>query len=148
MANDIYGRTVEFGNSFASDKVTITFSGFGAGLLAQNVGLNYSQQVNRIWELGSRKTYFVGGRTAGTLQIATIAGPSGTARAFVQKFGNVCNANSNTMTVDYGSGWCTGGVSGKYVVQNAVIQGISVQVSVNDMLLNESVQGIFNALTT
>ena len=144
---DIYNRTVEYGDAFAADKMVITFANFGAGLLVQGLQLTYAQQLTRIWELGSKKTYFVGGRTAGTLSVSQLAAPTDLATAFLQQYGDVCNAQSNVLKVAYAGGWCRGSANGGYTLNNVVLNNLAMQVDVTTMLLSENLSGLFNALT-
>ncbi len=149
MAQDIYGRTVEFGGAFASDRVTISFSGVAAGLLAQSVSTDYAQNINRIWELGSKKTYFVGGRTSGNFSMSSLSGPGGLSTTFIKRYGDLCQMANNNITLSYGGGWCAGGsgTSSQYVLNQLVVQQIQAQVQASEMMLNEAVSGMFNFLS-
>ena len=143
---DIYNRTVEFGDSFAADRMTVTFANFGPGLLVQNVNAGYSQQMSRVWELGSKMTYYIVGRTAGTLSIGELAGPAGTTDAFLKIYGDVCNAASNTIGLSYKGGWCKGVSRGGYTLNNVVISQMSMRVTVENMLISQDLVGMFNWL--
>ena len=140
---DIFNRTVSFGNAFKSEDVNISFSGISVGMLVQNLNVGYQQQINRLWELGSQKQYYIAGRSGGNFAIAKLAGPSGGTQQFVSTYGNVCNAPSNTIQFNYGGGWCTGGTSGGLKLHHAVIQNVGFVVSSNDMIVNENVSGIY-----
>lgn len=142
---DVYNRTVEFGGAFASDKVQISFSGLSAGLLAQAVNATYAQNVNRIWELGSVKTYFIGGRTSGNFSISALYGPAGSTMAFLKKFGDLCSMQSNTLQFNYAGGWCQGGGSGvNYALNQVLVQQVQTSVQASDVMLNEQLSGMFN----
>ena len=115
---DIYNRTVEFGGAFASDKVTISFTGVSAGLLCQTVQFMYAQMVNRVWELGSSKTYFIGGRTSGNFTVGSLYGPSGATKDFLNTYADLCSVDGNSMHFSYGSGWCAGGAGAGAAAQD------------------------------
>jgi hypothetical protein len=46
--------------------------------VVQNVGLSHNRNFSRFWELGSERSYFIGGRTTGQLQLSRVMyhGPS------------------------------------------------------------------------
>jgi hypothetical protein len=106
MPRDIFNRlSNEYGGSFAADSAVITADGLGGsdpslGLLLQNITYTYQQIVNRIYELGSNKIYYIGGRTQGNLTIAQVIGPKPLAVAFLKKYGDLCNPN-NTLTLHF-----------------------------------------------
>jgi len=144
---DVFNRTVSFGNAFKSEDVTIAFSGITVGMLVQNLNVTYQQQISRLWELGSQKQYYIAGRTGGNFTIAKLAGPTTGLNAFITQYGNVCNANSNTIDFSYSGGWCTGGTSGNLKLHHAVIENIGIAVSSNDMIVNQNVSGMFASLS-
>ncbi len=84
---DIYSRTTDaYGGSFAADQGTLTFpaliggKGSDAGFLIQNMQANYTQNVTRLYEIGSPNVYYVGGRTQGSASIQRVVGPRKVAR--------------------------------------------------------------------
>lgn len=148
MANDLYARNVQYGDAFESDKVKINFSGFSRGLLGQSIQVTYAQVLNRIWELGSNKTYLIAGRTSGNAAFQAITGPAAATKVFIRKYGNVCNANSNTLNFSYTGAWCGGGGSNESTaLHNVVIQSASLQAAAQDMLLSQSVAAMFVSMT-
>ena len=145
--SDIFNRTVSFGNAFKSEDVTISFSGITVGMLVQNLNVGYQQQINRLWELGSQKQYYIAGRTGGNFTIAKLAGPSSGLATFVETYGDVCNANTNTISFNYSGGWCSGGTTGNMQLHHAVIENVGVSVASNDMIVNQNVTGMFASLS-
>jgi hypothetical protein len=149
---DIFNRNTDsFGGSFAADNGTITFpaliggNGADAGLLVQNMGVNYSQQVTRLFEVGSPKIYYVGGRTSGQASIARVIGPRKIAAEFYQTYGDICNARTNTLHFSMTTGCDNFGGRASYTAHFVVITNIGVTVTAADMLINEQMQMMFSS---
>lgn len=162
MPADIFSRGGnDFGGSIAADSARLVFSASGladggVGLLTQNVSINYSQQINRIYELGTQKTYFVVGRAQGQVSLGRVLGPRAVQLGFYQKFGDACNAAENNIDFLADTGCTqTGGqvvnfTNGVYSfgVRNAVIMSIAISVATQDMVINEQLQMMFVSLVT
>jgi hypothetical protein len=164
LANDIFNRqTDQFGGSFSSDSAFITFPNVvgldGAfagdfGLLVQRLTTTYQQQVTRLYEVGTPAIYYVGGRTAGDSSIDRIVGPRKVQPIFYRKFGDVCQALSNTLDfaiqTGCGPGQATsaaGGLSGRasYTAYFCVITAIGLGIQASDMLINENLRLMFSS---
>jgi hypothetical protein len=164
---DIFGRaSQEFGGAMAADAVKLTFSGggagaagtglFGAGMLAQQLQMQYQQQVTRIYEIGSNFTYFVVGRTQGQLSMNRIIGPTAISSEFYKRYGDACKAEQNNLTFTGAAGCTSSGVLGggrfapsgdsTFTVKHALINSIGINVSAQDMVINEQVAMMFNSL--
>ena len=168
MAQDIYGRTgTDFGGSFAADAAAIVFSGGsggaggdltgagGVGLLTQQLQVSYQQQISRLYEIGSNFTFLVMGRSQGQFSVARILGPRPVQTAFYSKFGNVCNAATNIISLQMATGCQTSGSGGgvvgglgqlSYLLRNCVLISIALSVAAMDMIINEQLQGMFISL--
>jgi len=156
---DIYSRTAaDFAGSFSADAASIAFSSLGAGalvgggvgLVTQNLSFNYSQQITTLYEIGSNKKFLIAGRTQGQAAIGRLLGPRPVQLEFYRKFGNVCNAASNTIDFRAQTG-CQSGVSlsgGAYAfsLRGCAIQNISVSVAATDMIVNEQLSMMFCSL--
>jgi hypothetical protein len=154
---DVYGRQNDaFGGSFSSDGAVVTFAEFGlsgqggVGLLVQTISLNYTQQITRLFEIGSAVSYYVGGRAQGQLSLARVVGPRPVQRAFYAKYGNVCNAATNTLSIRLTAGCGVGGgnagnASG-YSMLFCVITSLGLAFNAQDMIINEQLQLMFGAL--
>jgi len=150
--DDIFSRkTDSFGGAFAADAATITFpKAFGAagadpGLLVQNMTATYQQSVTRLYELGSPRVYYVGGRTAGQATVARVVGPRNIAAAFYERYGDVCNAKNNVIDVRMSTG-CGGAVGGAgYQAKYVVITSVGLSMKASDMLISENLQMLFSA---
>lgn len=153
---DIFSRAnQDFKGSFASDAAQVAFSGdgsgnvFGVGLLTQNLGVNYTQSITRLYEIGTNYTYLVAGRTQGQLSMGRVLGPRPVAAAFYTTYGNVCNAATNNLNFSAQAGCNSQSLGGSltFGVQNAVIVSIGLSVGAQDMVINENLAMTFISLT-
>lgn len=166
MSNDIFNRKTDvFGGSFASDLATITFpnvTGLGGtfaadfGLLIQRMQTVYQQQVTRLYEVGRPAIYYVGGRTNGDITIDRVVGPRTIQEVFYRKFGDVCQALTNTLDFEIATGCgefgtIDGGAEGfnegyaSYASFFCVITSIGLGVQAADMLINENLRIMFSS---
>lgn len=185
--SDLFGRrSMEFGGAFSADAAQIAFSFSnprnsgvergGVGLLTQQLNFTYQQQITRLYEIGSQRTFYVAGRPQGNAQLARVVGPREVTLAFYYKFGNVCCAKDNilqfsaaAMCFPSGSGTTTeadvatlaNAASASSLLNNAgnssgsklnlkmtgvVITSIGFTVQSENMVINEQVQCMFVAL--
>ena len=149
---DIFNRNTDtFGGSFSADSARLTFpaiAGIGAdsGLLVQNLSANYSQQVTRLFEVGSPHIYYVGGRTAGQGTIARVVGPRAIAKEFYLTYGDICRAKTNTLHFSMAIG-CGNEITSRasYSAHFVVITQIGISTAAQDMLINEQLQYMFSS---
>ena len=161
---DVYSRGGhEFNGSFAADAAKVVFAAAkelnagGVGLLTQGLNVSYQQQVSRIYEIGSQKTYYVGGRTQGSANMERVFGPRILSSAFYKKFGDVCHAADNLINFQLqagcrqpdshtgGHGLVAGGgfAQAGFSLHNCVITSMGFSVRAQDMIINEQVQLMF-----
>lgn len=179
---DIFGRrSMEFGGAFSADAAQIAFSFSnsnlstvergGVGLLTQQLNFTYQQQITRLYEIGSQRTFYVAGRPQGQAQLARVVGPREITLAFYYKFGNVCCAKDNilqfraaAMCYPQGMGTTTeadvvriseapttlagtsSGAALDFKMTGVVITSIGFTVQSENMVINEQVQAMFVAL--
>lgn len=165
--NDIFSRNIShFGGSFSSDNVVMTFPsvgefttalnvGQGKGLLIQQMSVNYSQGVSKLYELGNPAIYYIGGRTDGTMQLSRVVGPTPVAVAFYTRYGDVCNAGSNMVDFTL-KGGCNDALNTdrsfnqKYGlavrVNFCVLTNLGLNINSNDVMVNESLGLMFGSL--
>jgi hypothetical protein len=151
--------------------MTIAGSTTALGIV-QNVQLNFSQQVARIYDVsnggsasgagGFVPVFYVGGRTQGNASIARVLGPqSGALCAFYQELGNICSPQDLTFTFSGGCGPAGQGANAtaplefsnavgaaeantvKYSIQASTMVGLTVGVAANDMIVNENIALMF-----
>jgi hypothetical protein len=152
---DVFGREDSpFAGAFAADRSKLQLGDMGgnaAGSLVQNLQVNYNQQVNQIFEVGSSNRYYVVGRTNGNITFGRVVGPKIVALELLQRLGNVCqgDAASHRLKFTMGSSACNwkdaGGAAGKNIeiIADAVVAtSVGYAVSAQDMLINENVQCI------
>lgn len=171
--SDIFSReNDQFNGSFAADGAAITFPQLGkgaavagaglaaaaavggAGLMTQNLNIQYSQVITKVYELGTNNTYYIGGRSQGGMGLSRIIGPRPIQLAFYQKFGDVCDAATNTIELTVKAGCLTKDGAGReqnngkssYEARYCVIQSIAMSVAAMDMVINEQLQLMFGSL--
>ena len=152
---DLFNRGgADFGGSFSADSAAVTFSAGdvndgGVGLLTQNMQVQYQQQITRMYEIGTQKTFYVVGRAQGTVSMGRVLGPRTVQLSFYQKYGDACKADGNNINFGVGAGCEDGGGSStdfNFTLKNCVITSIGFSVAAQDMIINESLQMMFVAL--
>lgn len=160
MGTDIYNSRLSFGGAFSLDEATLTFSGLpgsdgGLGFLIQSVGIQYARPVQRIFELGPRKTtYYVVGRAEGRMAINRLAAPAPVNTAFLTQFADVCNVQNNTFSIDARpSTRCSTGLinvantqDARYKFHYCIVDNVSFQMSVQAIALTENLSLMFAAM--
>jgi hypothetical protein len=158
--SDVYSRAgADFGGSIAADAAKVVFAAAeldsSIGMLVQTLSLNYAQQISRIFEVGSQKTYYVAGRTQGQIGMSRIMGPRAIQLGFYRKFGNVCNAAENNINFVAAAGCQTSSLGGTsqqfgegltFTIKHAVITNIGININAQDMIVNEQVAMMFTSL--
>jgi hypothetical protein len=150
---DVYSRASQnLADIIPVDAAKIAFSAgdgnaFGIGMLTQNIQISYQQQINRLYEIGTNNTYFVGGRTQGQIAIGRIIGPRALQVAFYAKYGDMCQAKSNNINLTTG-GTCDGTATAgaKFSMKYCVITNIGIAIGAQDMIVNENLQMMYVSL--
>jgi len=148
---DVFTRTeVGFGGAMHAQNGIIVPANGLTGVLMQNIGINYQQQVTRLYELGTRgkmtNVYYVGGRANGSMSAAHVVGPGVSMKAFYDNFGDVCKANTNTIVLDLAPNICDGQAQAKYTMKFCVLVAIGVSVAAQDFVVNENSQLMFSGM--
>ena len=155
---DLFSRENDsYGGSFSADGAAITFPQFGslggaggAGLLVQNLSVQYAQQITKIYELGTKNCYYIGGRSQGSVGLSRIIGPRAIQLAFYQKFGDVCDAATNNIDVSVQAGCPTGEAAqapaSVFSCRFCVVMSIGLTVAAQDMVINEQLNMMFGSL--
>lgn len=117
MADVFQAAPMNFGGGFKSDTGMLTSTGGISGVLMQNINITYQRPVTKIFELGNysapaagaagappipgkgTNVYYVEGRPQGSLTLARILGFAASINAFYVKFGSVCRAGQNNMSL-------------------------------------------------
>lgn len=165
---EIFGRVpLDFGGGFAADAANIFFGTFspdiagnltapastGTGLLVQNIGIQYQQPINRIFEIGGAYAYYVAGRPQGNMTLGRIVGPRPISVAFYIVFGDVCLGPVTTMFFGAAQGCTARPVLGvgtpnqfMFAINGSLLQSIGLSVAAQDMIVNEQLQFMFISL--
>jgi hypothetical protein len=166
MAQPIFTRQdTQLNGVFSSDKAKLQFSEGVNGVLVQGMNFTYSQQVTRLYEIGSadgtgqgaaanaggQKTnvYYVGGRTQGQLQLNRVIGPKATIKQLYEEYGDVCKACDNNIELVLNEvDCCDGGGSANctYICKFCVLVQVGVSLQAQDMIINEQSQIMFSGL--
>lgn len=105
-AREVFKRTgLKFGGAFSADRGVITSLGRTLnGVLMQSMNISYSQNVQRIFELGASNngapyTYYAGGRASGQMGVGHILGPRMSFKAYYRAYSDVCIAGYNRIMI-------------------------------------------------
>jgi hypothetical protein len=155
----------QYGGAIAADSARIVFAGAGeflgeggaggVGLITQNLSVNYTQQLSRIYEIGTAYTFLVSGRASGSSGIGRVLGPRPVQTGFYRKYGNACNAATNNVTLEAETG-CGGGPAGAvgglsrldFILKSLVLQSLGLSINSNDMMIGEQLGAMFISLET
>jgi hypothetical protein len=145
---DIFGRQVDVGDPMSADGVRLLVGNIGEDMLVQQVSTQYQQNINRLWEVGSAKTYFVAGRTQGQMQMRRVIGPKqsqGFNNTFIQSYGNVCNKKALTLTGAVSCGNCESEPQKRSLISlsGVVITAVAYSIAAVDMIINEDLTLLF-----
>ncbi len=157
MSNDIFGRrALEFGGAFAADAARIDLNLecgaqlASAGLITQQLNIQYQQPITRLYEVGTQKTYYVAGRPQGQASIARVLGPGVVMAELYSCLGDVCNADQNDLCLCIQSG-CIDEEDPDFSamqlgLKNVVLQSLGFSIQAMDMMINEQMSLFFTAL--
>lgn len=120
----------------------------GIGLLVQNLSFQYSQQITKIFEIGSTAVYYIVGRARGDAAVGRIVGPSAINLAFLQQFADACQAQNNNpiFTGALACNGASGAVPTSWQLYGCVITAIAVAVQAEQMVISEQLQMTYVAL--
>lgn len=138
---DIFNNTVSRGGSFRkTDKGGFAFSGAGAIGLVQSWNVQYTQNIQPLYEVGSGKIYFSGSAQAGTMTIERIVG--GSKQSIVELLGTLCNPKSPRIVAaeDCDSGEVT------LEIESCVVSSVTWSGQAANAYVAESVQAQFIGL--
>lgn len=137
----VLGSAQTWAGSFKADLLKVNFNGITGGMLIQNMQFNFSQQVSMLFEIGSEKVYFVGGRAQGTASVSRIVGPGKAILAFFQGYGDICKPKDIDFTAEGGCGEAKGGI--RYKLKSAVLTSVGASVDAQQIVISEQLQFMF-----
>lgn len=148
---DILGRgDSPYVGAFSADASRLFVGALNmAGNLVQSLGVNYTQPVSPLFEVGSNNRYYVVGRTTGSMTMGKVIGPTVISNALIAFLGNPCAPGSRRLTLSLGNAQCSGAGAGTVfalIADACVATGISYGTQANDLLVNEQLQVMFGQL--
>lgn len=166
MADVFQTTPMEFGGGFKSDKGMLESSDGLSGVLMQNINITYTRPVTKIFELGNysapvvgaggvttpgkgTNVYYVEGRPQGSLTLARVLGFAASINAFYVKFGSVCRAGQNNMTLTLSNVECAKAPGDPDTVLPSktpvtldlsfcVLTSVGISVTVQNFVVNEN----------
>ena len=152
MAKDIYDVTLGNPVAWKLDGLLINFGDKNKDLLATSCNLSYQRSLSNHFPINTDQRIIVSGTPQGTLQIGSIVGPVGDLKAFLDRFGDVCQVNTNTMSIRPGGiKPCKGEGRGKllkFTLSGCLINsfGLTVENSNGMGIVNSSISMQFTGL--
>jgi hypothetical protein len=162
-ASEIFVRAAaQLNGVFSAEGGRLSFGNGVPTALVQNVNASYMQNVTRLYEVGNNTTnqggakagavgvanvYYVGGRTQGTMGMARVVGPSTVLKAYYTKFGDVCQAKTNTIQLYFKPLACQTDTFAVYTCAYCVIVQLGISVAAQDLVVNENSQLMFSSMT-
>jgi hypothetical protein len=166
MADVFQAAPMSFGGGFKSDTGMLTTASGLSGVLMQNINITYTRPVTKIFELGNysaptpgpggttipgkgTNVYYVEGRPQGSLTLARVLGFAASINAFYVKFGSVCRAGQNNMTLTLSNVECAKApgdppsvIPSKIPVtldlSFCVLTSVGISVTVQNFVVNEN----------
>lgn len=154
MATDMLNRRLaEYGGSFSTDDILLTFPGLQNAaafvpFIISQLGINYGQQISRIYGLNLSKVFLVSGRAQGNAALQQILAPQGNLNTFYQTYGDACNANKNVMQFSLRTG-CGQGASGfaqRFLAGMCLANQLAINTAAEQGVVNNSTQISFESL--
>lgn len=154
----MFNRTTDvFAGCFSADHAKVSSHllvgnhGAQVGLTIQNMALQYSQQITRVFEIGTPSHYLVAGRAAGQVNFGRISGPRKPAKEFYKSYGDLCRARDNALQFAVSTESDREKVERDVAVfacQFVVIASVGFSLRVEDMMINEHVSMMFNSFVS
>lgn len=161
---DMFGRETVLGGVMSAEATRLTFSAdsaestgstsafsgsIDAGLIMQQLNVQYSQNVTRLYALEDARVYFVAGRTDGNLTIQHVIGPAGLQKAFIEAYSNVCNIKGKVFNLSLAAGCSVAGnatAQSKIQLKSPVITAINLQMQAQNMIIGSGITAMFVSL--
>lgn len=137
----VFGSNQSHAGSFKADLLKVNFGGVTSGMLIQNVQFNFQQQVSMLFEIGSEKTYYVGGRAQGSASVSRILGPGAAIATLFSTYGNICTPKAIAFSAEGGCGGASAAVN--YTLKDAVLTSVGCNVTAQEIVISEQLQFMF-----
>lgn len=132
-----------------AEDVKLKINGADAiGAIVQQAQWSIERTVNMLYEVGTQNVYYVGDRRRGTAQFNRVVGGARDFKAIVSAYGDLCNANTNTLGLVAGAqgaavGACNAAGSVTYNLLGVTLQNLGASVTANDIIVTESMSFMF-----
>ena len=114
------------------------------GAIVQQAQWSVERTVNMLYEIGTQNVYLVGDRRRGQAQFQRVVAGSRDFKQMVAAYGNLCNANTNTLGLSAGATNCGGGGGTvAYNLLGVTLQSLGASVTANDIVVTESMGFMF-----
>lgn len=181
---DVFGRTDQMLlGGLSSDALFMTWpalanigAGFGLGMLIQQVGIDYAQNIRRIFELGpgvipvnggvinaafcdagvfgtalpcafrTQPTYYIVSRPEGTMQCQRFVGPAAVGQCFYRAYGSPCGANVITLNGKAGCNASDNVPVLTWVLNGVVINRYNANVTGQESVIQEGFSAMIAGL--
>ena len=147
---DMFGRETVLGGVMSSEATRLTFTsdtGLDAGLIMQQLNIQYAQNVTRLYALEDAKVYFVAGRTDGSLTIQHVIGPAGLQKAFIEAYSDVCKISGKVFNIALtASCGASGGGRSAVTLKCPLITAINIQMQAQNMIIGSGITAMFVSL--
>lgn len=154
MAEDVFRSKGAVGGVYKGTLVALTLGGAdlaAKGSLVQSISINYSRNVNRIWELGSQDTYYILGHTEGTAQLSRIVGRADT--DILDRLADACESVNQVISMS-SAGPAVGGeqpcpnseIDFDITISGPVLMNRSFSISADNFLITEGANMMFASL--
>ncbi len=148
---DVFKRAqLRWGGAFAAETGLLTPNRGLNGVLMQQLQLQYTQSVSKIYEIGPAGSpsavYFVAGRPSGNLSVGHILGPGVAMKEYYDNFSDVCAAQDNDIEIKLTKPACGSGGSPSmiaYKCKFCVLTMVGIATQSQDLLINEQSQLTF-----
>lgn len=155
--NPKYRKTEIFGRpevapqpeSFSVERAVATWSTVsppGTALLTQNVLIRWSQEISRVYEIGSRRTFLVAGRPRMNWAATRITGPRSVSVRFYQTYSPPSHDPPVLQCRRIGDGEGDGAAPSGFAMTGFEIAGVGLQVTDGSMTIQDQVIGVFEGL--
>jgi len=142
--------------TFSAQKGGMTTDNGEALGLVTNCNIQFSQQVNRIFDMNTKNAvngqspmYYIGGRAQGQLTIGRVLGPQGSPCTFYKDFGDVCAIQKSMGLTFFGGKPGAGGDATcgtdpiEFTIKQPLLTNIGITQNSNDNVVNENVTLMF-----
>lgn len=132
-----------------AEDVRLLINGVDAvGGIVQQAEWSVERTVNMMYEIGTQNVYYVGDRRRGTARFNRVVGGSQDFKKIVTTYGDLCQANTNTLGLmvgaqGTGSGACTASGAVTYKLLGVTLQSLGASVTANDIVVTESMSFMF-----